>query len=76
MNFQTINASENHYKIFDDLLSLAFAIFSTNICLFFTVTFYQVHSVLQAFVLTMAVTIALTVYTLQSKRDFSSMGAG
>jgi len=39
------------------------------------VTFYTVSSVIQAFFLTMAVTIALTVYTFQSKRDFSSWGA-
>lgn len=40
------------------------------------VTFYEVHSVLEAFALTCAVTIALTTYTLQSKRDFSAWGAG
>ncbi|XP_069101715.1 protein lifeguard 4-like [Argopecten irradians] len=40
------------------------------------VTFYQVHSVIEAFVLTLAVTGALTAYTFQSKRDFSSWGAG
>lgn len=40
------------------------------------VTFYEVHSVIEAFMLTFAVTSALTVYTLQSKRDFSSMRAG
>lgn len=40
------------------------------------VTFYKVHSVIEAFLLTFAVTAALTVYTLQSKRDFSSWGAG
>ncbi|XP_060064655.1 protein lifeguard 4-like [Ylistrum balloti] len=40
------------------------------------VTFYQVHSVIEAFVLTLAVTTALTAYTFQSKRDFSSWGAG
>lgn len=39
------------------------------------VTFYQVHSVIEAAILTFGVTLALTVYTLQSKRDFSSMGA-
>lgn len=40
------------------------------------VTFYQVHSVIEAFILTFAVTVSLTAYTLQSKRDFSSWGAG
>ncbi|KAK3101629.1 hypothetical protein FSP39_004997 [Pinctada imbricata] len=40
------------------------------------VTFYEKHSVIEAFVLTLAVTFGLTVYTLQSKRDFSSWGAG
>ncbi|KAM6437946.1 LOW QUALITY PROTEIN: protein lifeguard 4 [Liasis olivaceus] len=41
-----------------------------------TVTFYEVSIVLQAFILTTAVFLALTVYTLQSKRDFSKVGAG
>jgi len=40
------------------------------------VTCYSLSSVLEAFGLTCAVTAALTVYTLQSKRDFSSWGAG
>lgn len=40
------------------------------------VTFYDKAVVLEAFVLTLAVTFSLTVYTMQSKRDFSSMGAG
>jgi FtsH-binding integral membrane protein len=39
-------------------------------------TFYTVPSVLQAFAMTCAVTVALTLYTFQSKRDFSSWGAG
>ena len=42
----------------------------------FTVTFYDVYVVLQAFILTCAVFLGLTVYTLQSKRDFSKFGAG
>ncbi|XP_046538296.1 protein lifeguard 4 [Equus quagga] len=42
----------------------------------FVVTFYDVYIVLQAFVLTTAVFLGLTVYTLQSKRDFSKFGAG
>ncbi|XP_053111425.1 protein lifeguard 4 [Hemicordylus capensis] len=41
-----------------------------------TVTFYEVSVVLQAFILTSAVFLALTIYTLQSKRDFSKVGAG
>lgn len=40
------------------------------------VTMYEVSVVIQAFVLTAAVTVALTVYTFQSKRDFSHWGAG
>lgn len=40
------------------------------------VTCYSLRSVLEAFGLTCAVTAALTVYTLQSKRDFSAWGAG
>ncbi|KAG8514193.1 Protein lifeguard 4 [Galemys pyrenaicus] len=42
----------------------------------FIVTFYDVYIVLQAFILTTAVFLGLTVYTLQSKRDFSRYGAG
>ncbi|KAM9028963.1 protein lifeguard 4 isoform 2-T2 [Guaruba guarouba] len=41
-----------------------------------TVSFYDVSIVLQAFILTTAVFLALTAYTLQSKRDFSKFGAG
>ncbi|TRZ18989.1 hypothetical protein HGM15179_008121 [Zosterops borbonicus] len=41
-----------------------------------TVTFYDVSVVLQAFILTTAVFLGLTAYTLQSKRDFSKFGAG
>ena len=40
------------------------------------VTFYDKGVVLQAFVLTLAVTVSLTAYTMQSKRDFSAWGAG
>lgn len=40
------------------------------------VTFYDQLAVLQAFFLTLCVTLGLTVYTLQSKRDFSSWGTG
>ncbi|XP_078424093.1 protein lifeguard 4 isoform X1 [Cetorhinus maximus] len=40
------------------------------------VTFYDYSVVLQAFILTTAVFVALTVYTFQSKRDFSKYGAG
>ncbi|XP_033095809.1 protein lifeguard 4-like [Anneissia japonica] len=40
------------------------------------VTFYDVDVVIQAVILTSAVTVALTMYTFQSKRDFSSWGAG
>lgn len=40
------------------------------------VTLYDKMIVLEAVILTLGVTIALTLYTLQSKRDFSSWGAG
>ncbi|XP_062059267.1 protein lifeguard 4 [Lepus europaeus] len=40
------------------------------------VTFYDVYVILQAFILTTAVFLGLTAYTLQSKRDFSKFGAG
>lgn len=42
----------------------------------FTVTFYDVYLVLQAFIMTTAVFLGLTAYTLQSKRDFTKFGAG
>lgn len=41
-----------------------------------TVTFYEYSTVLQALFLTFTVFVGLTVYTFQSKRDFSKMGAG
>ncbi|KAL5013925.1 hypothetical protein ScPMuIL_008195 [Solemya velum] len=40
------------------------------------VTFYDVAVVIEALALTCGVTVALTIYTFQSKRDFSSWGAG
>ncbi|XP_004583058.2 protein lifeguard 4 [Ochotona princeps] len=40
------------------------------------VAFYDVYIILQAFILTTAVFLGLTAYTLQSKRDFSKFGAG
>ncbi|XP_053318017.1 protein lifeguard 4 [Spea bombifrons] len=40
------------------------------------VTFYEVAVVIQAFVLTAAVFFGLTLFTFQSKRDFSKLGAG
>ncbi|XP_061187844.1 protein lifeguard 4-like [Saccostrea echinata] len=45
-------------------------------CLGTIVTFYKVHSVLEAFLMTLVVAVSLTMYTLQSKKDFSSWGAG
>ena len=39
------------------------------------VTFYDVDLVLKAFVITTTVFLALTVYTMQSKYDFSTWGA-
>ncbi|NWW52025.1 LFG4 protein, partial [Pedionomus torquatus] len=44
--------------------------------LLFIVSFYDVSIVFQAFILTAAVFLGLTAYTLQSKRDFSKFGAG
>ncbi|KAM5171137.1 protein lifeguard 4 [Mantella aurantiaca] len=41
-----------------------------------TVTFYEAAVVLQAFILTSAVFFGLTIYTFQSKKDFSKFGAG
>lgn len=59
----------------------SFFILSIFTCIFnqffnFTVTFYDVYIILQAFVLTTGVFLGLTMYTLQSKRDFSKFGAG
>ncbi|MCL4131748.1 UNVERIFIED_CONTAM: hypothetical protein GTU68_013019 [Idotea baltica] len=38
------------------------------------VSLYEVESVVKALCLTTAITVSLTLYTLQSKRDFSKMG--
>lgn len=43
--------------------------------MFFSVTFYDQVIVLQAFGLTMATVVALTVYTFQSNRDYSTWAA-
>jgi len=40
------------------------------------VSLYEVASVVQALVLTLAITGGLTLYTLQTKRDFTHMGVG
>merc|ERR1711902_279113 len=40
------------------------------------VTFYEVSVVLQAFFLTASVVVGLTLFTSQTKRDFSGWGAG
>ncbi|TEA32551.1 hypothetical protein DBR06_SOUSAS4910038 [Sousa chinensis] len=60
-----------------------YLLFGFYVCMYFksvfcnfTVTFYDVYIVLQAFILTTAVFLGLTVCTLQSKRDFSKFGAG
>jgi len=55
---------------------LAAFTFCESIMVGVIVTGYTLGSVLEAFFLTCTVTTALTVYTLQSKRDFSSWGAG
>ncbi|NXD85696.1 LFG4 protein, partial [Halcyon senegalensis] len=53
------------------------SIYITSILIFpRTLNFYDVAIVLQAFILTTAVFLGLTAYTLQSKRDFSKFGAG
>ena len=47
-------------------------VLTQTVCLFVvTVTLYEVSSVLEAFVLTLAVTAGLTAYTFQTKRDFT-----
>ncbi|NXL07967.1 LFG4 protein, partial [Mesembrinibis cayennensis] len=59
-------------------LYLLFGFWSLNdsLLFLFIVSFYDVSIVLQAFILTTAVFLGLTAYTLQSKRDFSKFGAG
>jgi len=59
-----------------NFILLAAFTFCEAIMVGLVVTYYTVGSVIQAFALTCTVTIALTVYTLQSKRDFSAWGAG
>ncbi|NXT43642.1 LFG4 protein, partial [Pelecanoides urinatrix] len=58
-------------------LYLLFGFCSSNdsLLFLFIVSFYDVSVVLQAFILTTAVFLGLTVYTLQSKRDLSKFGA-
>ncbi|NXK48129.1 LFG4 protein, partial [Chauna torquata] len=57
-------------------LYLLFGFLSDSLLFRFIVSFYDVSIVLQAFILTTAVFLGLTAYTLQSKRDFSKFGAG
>lgn len=40
------------------------------------VTYYKVESIIEAFLLTMVVTVCLTAYTFQSKMDFDRFNAG
>ncbi|KAK3769647.1 hypothetical protein RRG08_004899 [Elysia crispata] len=44
-------------------------------CIGVIVTFYKVPSVVEAFLLTLGLTIGLTLYTFQSKKDFTSWHA-
>ncbi|NXT46934.1 LFG4 protein, partial [Pluvianellus socialis] len=57
-------------------LLFGFCSLNDRLLLLFIVSFYDVSIVLQAFILTTAVFLGLTAYTLQSKRDFSKFGAG
>ncbi|NWY55146.1 LFG4 protein, partial [Chionis minor] len=57
-------------------LLFGFCSLNDRLLLLFIVSFYDVSIVLQAFILTAAVFLGLTAYTLQSKRDFSKFGAG
>lgn len=59
----------NLYLLFAFTLSESLAVAAV-------VTFYDVYLVLQAFIMTTAVFLGLTAYTLQSKRDFTKFGAG
>lgn len=40
------------------------------------VSMYEVEVVIKAFVMTLVITISLTAYTFQTKRDFTNMGVG
>ncbi|NXA33671.1 LFG4 protein, partial [Eudromia elegans] len=65
----------NLYLLFGFVIHSMF--YLNDVFLFlFIVSFYDVSVVFQAFVLTTAVFLGLTAYTLQSKRDFSKFGAG
>ncbi|NXK01888.1 LFG4 protein, partial [Herpetotheres cachinnans] len=57
-------------------LLFGFCSLNDSLLFLFVVSFYEVSIVLQAFILTTAVFLGLTAYTLQSKRDFSKFGAG
>ncbi|NWU79523.1 LFG4 protein, partial [Onychorhynchus coronatus] len=57
-------------------LLFGFCSLTDRLLFLFVVSFYDVSIVLQAFILTTAVFLGLTAYTLQSKRDFSKFGAG
>ncbi|XP_033223564.1 protein lifeguard 4-like [Belonocnema kinseyi] len=57
------------------LLLTAFTL-SESLMLGIFVSFYDANMVIEAFFITFLVVLSLTVYTFQSKRDFSSMGAG
>ncbi|NWW75441.1 LFG4 protein, partial [Climacteris rufus] len=57
-------------------LLFGFCSLTDRLLFLFIVSFYDVSIVLQAFILTTAVFLGLTAYTLQSKRDFSKFGAG
>ncbi|NXJ54271.1 LFG4 protein, partial [Spizaetus tyrannus] len=57
-------------------LLFGFCSLNDSLLFLFVVSFYDVSIVLQAFILTTAVFLGLTAYTLQSKRDFSKFGAG
>ncbi|NWR66386.1 LFG4 protein, partial [Bucorvus abyssinicus] len=57
-------------------LLFGFCSLNDSLLFLFIVSFFDVSIVLQAFILTTAVFLGLTAYTLQSKRDFSKFGAG
>nr|XP_022302833.1 protein lifeguard 4-like [Crassostrea virginica]XP_022302834.1 protein lifeguard 4-like [Crassostrea virginica] len=69
-----LQAYKNEYPTNYMLLS---AFTAVEACLVGTVvTYYKVESILDAFLLTMIVTICLTAYTFQSRMDFDRFGAG
>nr|UNH60686.1 Protein lifeguard [Scale drop disease virus] len=64
-----------HKRPVNSYLLVAFT-FMEAVSVATTLTFYEYSTILQSLFLTCAVFAGLTVYTFQSKKDFSKLGAG